>query len=57
MANSDYWIVSCGKELIAGHNDVLSTTTMELYAALFRAAEYRHGTKERRHRTAEAAPQ
>jgi len=43
MADSDYWIVSCGKELIAGHNDVWSTTTMEMYAGLFRAAESRLG--------------
>jgi hypothetical protein len=44
MADSDYWIVSCGKELISGHNDVWSTTTMEMYAALFRAAAARRGS-------------
>jgi hypothetical protein len=41
MPDSDYWIISCGKELIGGHNDVWSPTTMEMYAALFRAAESR----------------
>jgi hypothetical protein len=41
MPDSNYWIISCGKELIAGHNDVWSTTTMEMYAALFRAVESR----------------
>jgi hypothetical protein len=45
MADSDYWIVSCGKELIKGHNDVWSTTTMEMYAGLFRAAESRRGVR------------
>ena len=39
MAQSDYWIVSCGKELSGGHNDVWSTTTMEMYAGISRAAE------------------
>jgi hypothetical protein len=43
MADSDYWIVSCGKELIGGHNDVWSTTTMEVYAGIFRAVESRRG--------------
>jgi len=39
MPDSDYWIMSCGKELIGGHNDVWSTTTMEMYAGIFRAVE------------------
>jgi hypothetical protein len=43
MPDSDYWIVSCGKELIGGHNDVWSTTTMEVYAGIFRAVESRRG--------------
>jgi hypothetical protein len=43
MSTSDYWIMSCGKELINGHNDVWSPTTMEMYAALFRAVESRRG--------------
>jgi hypothetical protein len=41
MSDSDYWIVSCDKELIGGHNDVWSTTTMEMYVGLFRAVESR----------------
>jgi hypothetical protein len=39
MPDSDYWIVSCGKELIGDHNDVWSATTMEMYAGIFRAVE------------------
>jgi hypothetical protein len=45
MADADYWIVSCGKELISGHNDVWSTTTMEMYAGIFRAVESRRGSE------------
>jgi hypothetical protein len=45
MADSDYWIVSCGPELIRGHNDVWSTTTMEMYVGLFRAVDKRRGTQ------------
>jgi hypothetical protein len=45
MRDSNYWIVSCGEELIDSHNDVWSTTTMEMYAALFRAAESRRGSE------------
>jgi hypothetical protein len=45
MPDSNYWIVSCGEELIGGHNDVWSTTTMEMYAAIFRAVESRRGSK------------
>src|SRR6185295_14484300 len=29
MQDSAYWIVTCDKELIGGHNDVWSITTME----------------------------
>jgi hypothetical protein len=47
MADADYWIVSCGKELISGHNDVWSTTTMEMYAGIFRAVESRRGPNPR----------
>jgi hypothetical protein len=36
---SDYWIIRCDKGLIRGHGDVWSTTTMEMYAALYRLAE------------------
>ena len=45
MADSDYWIISCGKEIIENHNDIWSTTTMETYVALFRAAESRRKAK------------
>ena len=41
MQDSDYWIMSCGGELISGHNDVWSVTTMEMYAGIFRAVEAR----------------
>jgi hypothetical protein len=44
MQDSDYWIVSCGGELISGHNDVWSVTTMEMYAGIFRAVEMRRKT-------------
>ena len=43
MPDSDYWIISCDKELIRGHNDVWSKTTMEMYAGIFRAVESRRG--------------
>ena len=36
---SDYWIIRCDKGLIRGHGDVWSTTTMEMYCALYRLAE------------------
>src|SRR5256884_196577 len=39
VQRGDYWIIRCDKPLIRGHNDVWSTATMELYAALFRLAE------------------
>jgi hypothetical protein len=39
MRQSDYWIISCGKELIRDHNDIWSTVTMELYAGIFRAVQ------------------
>jgi hypothetical protein len=38
MQKSDYWIMNCGKELIASHGDIWSTTTMEMYAGLYRLA-------------------
>jgi hypothetical protein len=38
MQESDYWIMNCGKELIASHGDIWSTTTMEMYAGLYRLA-------------------
>jgi hypothetical protein len=40
MQHSDYWIMNCGKELISGHGDIWSTTTMEMYAGLYRLATY-----------------
>jgi hypothetical protein len=40
MQKSDYWIVNCGKELIASHGDIWSTKTMEMYAGLYRLAKY-----------------
>jgi hypothetical protein len=46
MSDSDYWIMSCGKKLISGHNDVWSNTTMEMYAAIFRAVESRRKSKQ-----------
>jgi pimeloyl-ACP methyl ester carboxylesterase len=44
MQTSNYWIITCDKELIGGHNDIWSPITMELYAALFRAVQSRHRT-------------
>ena len=41
MQKSNYWIVSCGKELIRDHNDIWSQTAMEMYAGLYRAVESR----------------
>jgi hypothetical protein len=41
MQTSNYWIVSCGKELIGNHNDIWSQTAMEMYAGLYRAARSR----------------
>lgn len=40
MRDSDYWIMNCGKELIASHGDIWSTKTMEMYAGLYRLAVY-----------------
>lgn len=40
MQDSDYWIMNCGKALIASHGDIWSTKTMEMYAALYRVAVY-----------------
>ena len=40
MQESDYWIMNCGKELIASHGDIWSTKTMEMYAALYRLTAY-----------------
>jgi hypothetical protein len=44
MPDSDYWIISCGKELIGSHNDIWSNTAMEMYAGIFRAVESRRKT-------------
>jgi len=41
MRTSNYWIVTCDKELIGGHNDIWSPTAMEMYAGLFRAVASR----------------
>jgi hypothetical protein len=41
MQTSNYWIVSCGKELIGSHTDVWSQTAMEMYAGLYRAVQSR----------------
>jgi hypothetical protein len=44
MQKSNYWIVTCGKELIQDHNDIWSQTAMEMYAGLYRAVQSRrHG--------------
>lgn len=43
MPDSNYWIISCGKELIGGHNDIWSVTAMEMYAAIYRSAQNRRG--------------
>jgi hypothetical protein len=44
MQRSNYWIVTCGKELIQDHNDIWSQTAMEMYAGLYRAVQSRrHG--------------
>ena len=40
MQSSDYWIINCGKALIASHDDVWSTADMEMYAGLYRLAAY-----------------
>jgi hypothetical protein len=50
MQKSNYWIVSCGKELIADHNDIWSRTATEMYAALYRVVQ------ARRHRNPENQP-
>jgi hypothetical protein len=41
MKKSNYWIVTCGKELIQDHNDIWSKTAMEMYAGLYRAVQSR----------------
>ena len=40
MQQSDYWIMNCGRDLIASHGDIWSTTDMEMYAGLYRLATY-----------------
>ncbi len=40
MQQSDYWIMNCGRDLIASHGDIWSTKTMEMYAGLYRLAMY-----------------
>lgn len=46
MPDSDYWIMNCGEELIAGHGDIWSTTTMEMYAGLYRLAAHLKNEKK-----------
>jgi len=46
MRDANYWIVSCGSELIKDHNDVWSDTAMEMYAGVFRACELRRRQAE-----------
>lgn len=46
MQDSNYWIMNCGKELIANHGDIWSTTTMEMYADLYRLALYLEHTPQ-----------
>ena len=41
MQKSNYWIVTCGKELIQDHSDIWSQTAMEMYAGLYRAVQSR----------------
>jgi hypothetical protein len=41
MQRSNYWIVTCGKELIQDHNDIWSQTAMEMYAGLYQAVQSR----------------
>ena len=41
MPESDYWIVSCGKELCKSHGDVWSKTMMEVYAGIYCAVQSR----------------
>lgn len=36
--DSDYWILRCGPDLINGHGDIWTQTTMDLYTALYRIA-------------------
>jgi hypothetical protein len=48
MRNSAYWIVTCDKEIMGGHDDIWSSTAMETYAALFRAVEMRRGRNAQR---------
>lgn len=40
MSDSDYWIMNCGKDLIASHGDIWSTRDMEMYAAFYRLTAY-----------------
>lgn len=37
---SNYWTVRCPEDLIGGHNDIWTPTTMEMYAALFRLVRW-----------------
>lgn len=46
MRNSDYWIMNCDGELIANHGDIWSTTTMEMYAGLYRLAMFLKNTPQ-----------
>jgi hypothetical protein len=46
MRDSDYWIMNCGKALIADHGDIWSERTMEMYAGLYRLAVYLKNTPQ-----------
>jgi hypothetical protein len=46
MPDANYWIVSCGSEIIKDHNDVWSETATEMYAGIFRACEVRRRRSE-----------
>jgi hypothetical protein len=39
MPNSDYWIITCDKQIISGHCDIWSPVAMEMYAGLLRSAQ------------------
>jgi hypothetical protein len=40
MRDSDYWIMNCGKTLIASHGDIWSVRDMEMYAGLYRLSVF-----------------
>ena len=41
MQKSNYWIVTCDKQIIGSHTDIWSATAMETYAGLYRAVQSR----------------